>query len=156
MSDAATETEQDQPEPLPESTRRALQMMLDAGNTAHVDERERIVAGTPDKPGEVLPCDASEMLLIACRMLIAGERTQLLTTTRGRHYARIGSMDGYDGSVTDVDLAAWAKGTIDYTEAETLAAIEAYHFRVALTRAEALEILINLGVAAAGGARTDV
>jgi hypothetical protein len=158
MTDAATEieTEASGPIPLPECTQAALRAMLDAGGVAFIDDEDRIVAGTREQPGQTLPTNASEMLGITCRMLIAGERERLLLTRRGRHYARYGSLANFDDSVTDVDLAAWGRGEIDYLEQELLEAVDTFHHEIALNREEALAILMKRGVVTRAEARTDI
>jgi hypothetical protein len=152
-TDTATETEQ--PAQLPECTQAVLRAMLDAGGTAFVADEDCIVAGTREKPGQVLPCDAAQALLIASMMLIAGERERLLTTRRGRHFARAGTMAGFDDSVTDVDLAAFGRGSIDYMSDELIEAVEAYHHEIVLTREDALALLLRKGVIPPAEARTE-
>jgi hypothetical protein len=160
MSDAATATatEHDQPTlQLPENTAAVLRQILDAGGVCHLsDDDTTIVTGPPEKPGQPVPVSVIDMLGMVARMLVAGERMLILTTRRGRHFARHGTLATFDESTTDVDLPAWARGSIDYMSQELFEAIEAHHYRVALTRAEALEILINLGVVSAEEARRDV
>jgi hypothetical protein len=149
-------TETRQPVPLPTNTQQVLQTILAAGNASYTDHEGRQVAGTPAKPGEVLPGNPLGLLNMAANGLLGGERLFMVTTRRGRHFARHGSLAAFDDTVTDIDLAAWGRGEIDYLEHELLEAVDTFLHRVACTRGEALVLLLKAGVVTAAEARTDV
>jgi hypothetical protein len=50
MTKADTQTEPRKPVPLPKGAQQILRAILDAGNSAFLNERHRLVAGTPDRP----------------------------------------------------------------------------------------------------------
>jgi hypothetical protein len=102
MPDAAVETEPFRP-PLPENAQEVLRTILDDGNTAFLaDDDKTTLTGTPARPGRPVPCTVVNMLGLVSMRMIAGERELMLTTRRGRHFARHGTMAGFDDSQTDL------------------------------------------------------
>jgi hypothetical protein len=152
--------EADVPAPLPENVQEVLRVILDAGNTVPLPEDgDDLIAGPPGTPGRPVPCTVIGMLAMVAKGLVRGERDRLMTTRRGRHLARQGSMAGFDDSVTDIDkdaLAAWARGEVDYLTDELGEAVEIWHHRIVLTREEALDRLLVNGVIPIEKARLDV
>jgi hypothetical protein len=155
-TDAATETETRKRWPLPANTQQVLQLILATGNTSFTDDQEHQVAGTPDKPGPILPCDGWDLVAMTMNGLLGGERISLMTTRAGRHFAQHGNLATFDNALTDVNLLAWGRGEIDYLEQELLEAIDAFHHEIPLTRAEALIVLLKKGVVTPAEARRDV
>jgi hypothetical protein len=156
---------------LPAETREQLRTILEHGNSAFteaiLDERGEdivtltIIAGTRANPGliiEVVTETSKPPVLGAVFAgLVAGERHQINLTRTGRHFVRTGELaQDEDISTTDVDLAAWGRGQIEYLTSELLEAVDAILHRVATTRAEALAEIIDAGVISADEARTDV
>jgi hypothetical protein len=88
--------------------------------------------------------------------LIAGEYDILMLTRRGRYLALNGTMAGFSDETTDVDHAAWGRGEIDYLTSELLEAIDGRFARVATSRREALDFIIEHGLITAAEARQDV
>jgi hypothetical protein len=158
MSDAeiVTETEPYQLPPPGEAHRAFLRAILNAGNTCFVDAGDRIVAGTPSKPGALI-CTALEMLDLVLHQLAAGERGILIATRAGRRFAETGERV-MDENITldDVDLAWWGRDEIDYLTAEVLEGCDRCFARVVTTRREALDLLLAEGVITAAEARPDV
>jgi hypothetical protein len=149
-------TETRQPVPLPKNTQQVLQIILAAGNASYTDDEGRQVAGTPAKPGAVLPGNPLGLLNMAANGLLGGERLMMMTTRAGRHFARQGHLAAFDDSVTDVDLARWGRGEIEYVEHELLEAVDTFLHQVACTRGEALVLLLKAGVVTVAEVRTDV
>jgi hypothetical protein len=158
-SDTATESDDEpfRPAPLPDNLQEVLRIVVDGGNTCFLaDDDKTILTGTPERPGPVVPCTVVDMLAMVAGALLAGERGLFLARRRGRHIAQHGSLDTYDDRLVAEDLAAWARGTTDYPEAELLESVEARHHEIALSRKEALEYLIERGVVSAAEARQDL
>jgi hypothetical protein len=140
----------------PSNVREVLRVLVEAGNTMFLDDAgTTMMTGTPDRPGRVVPCTIIDPMAMLAAGLLAGERGLFLARRRGRHIAEHGDLSTFDSRLVAEDLAAWARGVIDYPEAEVLESIEAQHYEVALDRAEALAILIAKGVVTAEGARVD-
>jgi hypothetical protein len=153
--DTATDTDIRRSDPPPEHAPQLLRAILDAGNVAFLDEaNKRIIAGTPDRLGQVMAI--LDVLLCVPWGLVAGERNKIMLTRLGRHVARHGSDAGFDDSTTDVNLAKWARGEIEYLTLELLEAVDAYYARIVLDRREALDLLLEKGVVTAAEARKDV
>jgi hypothetical protein len=156
MTDAATDTEYQPPPPPGEAQRAMLRVILAMGNTAFLDADEHVVAGTPAKPGPRVGT-ALQVVQMLPFGLMAGERGLLMVTRAGRHFAATGDLvTDEDITTTDVDLAAWAKGEVDYITAEVLEAIDSRFARVVTTRREALGLLLQERVATEAEATPDV
>jgi hypothetical protein len=65
-------------------------------------------------------------------------------------------MAGFDDALSDVDLAAWARGEMDYLTGELLEAVDGKHALVVTSRREALDLLLAEGVITVAEARLDV
>jgi hypothetical protein len=155
-TDAAPETKALLRWAMPVNTEEVLQLVLVHGNTLIDDGGEHLVAGTPAKPGAVLPCSGNDILTMAMNGLLTGERGLMMTTRRGRHFARHGSLETFDDRLMDYDLAAWGRGDIDYQIDELTEAVEGYCHELVLTRGEAMIVLLKKGVITVAEARTDV
>jgi hypothetical protein len=154
--DTDTETEPRQPVPLPKGAQRMLRALVDAGGVGFLDEKNCLFVGNPSRPGPVAPGTPLEWITLVGKDLVAGERGLLIPTRRGRHLALHGTMTGFDDTTTDVDLAAWARNEVDYLTSELLEAIDGRFARVATSRREALDILLQEGLITAAEARQDV
>jgi hypothetical protein len=151
-ADTATHTEPFEPALLPENLAEVLRTIVEDGNTAHLDAVTiRTGTGRP-----VIGCTVVNMLAIVQAGLMGGERDLLLTTRRGRHLALHGSLADLDDTVTDVDLAAFGRGEVDYLEQELIEAIDGRFGWPATSRPDALAYLIARGVVSAAEARRDV
>jgi hypothetical protein len=133
-----------------------LRVLLDAGGVGFLDEpNRRIIAGTPSRPGRVVPGTVLDLWLLVPRGLIGGERGLLILRHAGRALARHGRVDVDNSFVTDVDLAAWGRGEVDYLKAELLYAVGLNYAECVSTRAEALKLLLQKAVITAAEARKD-
>jgi hypothetical protein len=151
-----TEIETRRPLPLPHGAQHMLRILLDAGGVGFIDERNCVVAGTPSRRGRTAPGDARDWLTMVARGLIGGERLLVILTRRGRYFALHATLAGFDDAVTDVDLAAWGRGEMDYRTGELLEAIDARFARVVTDRRQALDLLLDEGVITVAEARQDV
>jgi hypothetical protein len=161
MTDAATdataEIETDQPLPIPGCAQAMLKAMLAHRGIAYCEEDGRVMTGTPEERGQVLPCTATDGLIMMARGLINGERGRLLVTRVGRRFAADGVLvRDEEIQISDVDLAAFGRGTMDYLQHELLEGVEASLYQVALDRREALDAIIKAGLIAFSEARRDV
>jgi hypothetical protein len=160
MTATDTEIQTDKPlvpDFLPGNVHEVLKIILDAGNATHLDEQDRIVAGTPGQPGRPVPTTAADLMAMVASGLVAGERGLILTTRVGRHLVSHGALvRDEDIALNDVDLAAWGRGATDYLQTEVLEAIDAEYARVAVTRRDALDIVLQEGLITEAEARTDV
>jgi hypothetical protein len=140
----------------PVNVQDVLRAIIAAGNVAHMAEDKEVRAGPRGGRGAPLPLGMAGVLAYVTSGLLAGERFRLLTIRLGRHVARTGGEAGFDDSVTDIDLAAWGRGEVDYLTTELVEVIELHHHRTALTRRDALFVLLIEGVVAPADARRDV
>jgi hypothetical protein len=154
--DTGPDTEPRQPLPLPRGARLMLRILLDAGGTGFIDGTNRVVSGTPSRPGRIAPGEPNDWLALVAKGLIGGERRLLILKHRGRHVALHGTMANFNDTTTDVDLAAWGRGEMDYLTGELLEAIDARFARVATSRPEALALLLDEGMITVAEARQDV
>jgi hypothetical protein len=152
--ETAAHTEPCEPAPLPENLAEVLRTIVEDGNVARLDDNMATICTGTGRP--VIGCSVVNMLAIVQAGLMGGERDLLLTTRRGRHRALHGSLAGFDDTVTDVDLAAFGRGEVDYLEQELLEAIDGRFGWPATSRQDALEYLIERGVVTAAEARRDV
>jgi hypothetical protein len=141
---------------MPANTQQVLQVVLEHGNTLIDDGGERLLAGTPAKPGPILPCSGNHILTIAMNGLLDGERGLMMTTRAGRHFAKHGSLETFDDRMMDYDLAAWGRGEVDYALSELTEAVEGNLYELVLTRGEALIVLVKKGIVSVADARRDV
>jgi hypothetical protein len=144
---------------MPANTPEILRLIMAHGNTCFTDPTGREVAGTPDNPGPFLPCSGADASSIAANRLTSGATGKypgMSTTRGGRYYAQHGSLAGFDDTTTDLDLAAWARGDLNYSYDELFEAVEAFHYEVVSTPAEALIVLLQKGVITPAEARRDV
>jgi hypothetical protein len=151
-----TDIEPFEPAYLPPNAQAILQAMTGAGNVAHIDdEAKTVVAGTPEQPSPAFAIDAGMMGVLVSGM-VAGERGRLLTTRLGRHFARHGTVENFDDSITDVDLAEWGQRKRRLLHRGAAGRNRPFHGSIALNRREALDILIERRVIRPDEARKDV
>jgi hypothetical protein len=109
-TDAATETTTPLHWAMPANTPEVLQLILAHGNECHTNAKGEEVAGDGIRNcGPVLPCSGSDALAMTMNGLLngsGGRYPSMCTTRLGRHYARAGTMAGFDDRVTDLDLRA--------------------------------------------------
>jgi hypothetical protein len=157
MTEVHTATEPHQPLPLPKGAQRLLRTLLGAGGTGFIDEKNRFIPGTQSRPGQAVRGASREWLTLVVRGLLGGERGLLMVTRAGRHFAATGVLLADEEiATTDLDLAAWGKGEVDYLSSELLEAIDGRFDRVVTTRREALDLLLQEGVVTVAEARQDV
>jgi hypothetical protein len=164
MKNAATEAAPDTAKcerwPMPANTQEILQLVLAHGNECHTNAKGEGVAGDGIRHvGPVLPNGGNDVLALAMNGLLsgsAGRYPSMCTTRLGRHFAKVGTIAGFDDSLTDVNLPAWGRGDLEYDLDELLEAIETHHHELVLTRGEALVVLLKKGVLSVAEARRDV
>lgn len=148
--------------PLAKNTSQVLQLLLSHGGTSYTDAEGNEVAGSPIKPGPILPCEPNDLLAMAGHRLLGMPGVVQLgpmfcVSRRGRYYAKHGSLAGFDESASaDMDLQAWARGETELDFDEMIAAVEAHLGEVVLTRGEAIVVLLKKGVVTVAEARRDV
>jgi hypothetical protein len=160
--EAATEFEAKAPPrwPMPANTQEILHLILAHGNECHTNAKGEEVAGDGIRHvGPVLPNGGNDVLALAMNGLLgspAGRYPSMCTTRLGRHVARTGTTAGFDDSVTDLDLAAWGRGDLEYDFDELIEAVETFHHELAISRAEVLVVLLKRGVVSVADCRRDV
>ena len=81
----------------------------------------------------------------------------MILTAAGRAFAIHGNAVRDDTSaLSDIDLTSWGRGEVDYLTGELLETIDAKFARVATTRREVLDFLLQEGVITTAEVRQDV
>ena len=149
--------------PLPNNAQQILETILAHGGVTYTNAEGNEVAGSPLKPGPVLPCSPNDMLALAMNRLLGNPAVVQLgpvmcVSRRGRWYATHGTVAEFDESRADdiSCLQSWARGETELDIDEMIAEVEAHLGEVVLTRGEALILLLQKGVITPAEARRNV